>query len=728
LANLFSRLRGGGEAERSLSGQLLPYSLGQLQADIATGLNFGGQSYGPFLNQTYGGGSSHEEIPPTFTGLLEMAYKANPVVYGCVTRRMNVFTEARFQFQRIKNGRPSDLFGTTDLAIIENPWPGGTTGDLLARAELYNSLAGNFYAYVERGQIFMPRPDWMHIILGSRSEPDFPSMAWDAEILGYVYQPPNGEPKTFLREEVAHYAPSPDPAAKYRGMSWLQPVIREVTADGAMTTHQIKYFENGATPNMVVSLDSTMNQTAFERWIAAFRNNNEGLANAYKTMYLAGGADAKVVGSNLEDFKTVKGHGETRIALAAGVPAVIAGISEGLEGSSLNAGNFSAARRLFADTTIRPLWRNFAASMETIVNVPGGARLWFDDRDVPFLAEDQKDKAENLAQSANTMHTLIAGGYTPDSVTLFMESGGDYTLLEHSGLYSVQLQPAGSITEGKGSVVQGVAVAKGTNTPAVPPGQASPKQNSADDGVLGLLRLAAGEEAPKYASGGVVQRPPKRDDELVGVLRALAERQSDVNITVEPANAPEVRVEAPVTHVNVPDTHINVEAQDAPVVNVTMPEQAAPVTNVTLPEQPAPVTNVTVEAAEPAEPAHVTVNVPEQPAPVTNVTLPDQPAPVTHVTVEAQPAAEPPVVNVNVPEQEAPVVNVKVDAPTPDAPTINVNVPEQAAPVVNVDVPAPAPVDPPVVNVNVDVPEPTPPKRSLKVKRGPDGEITGIEE
>jgi hypothetical protein len=113
-------------------------------------------------------------------------------------------------------------------------------------------------------------------------------------------------------------------------MSWLEPVIREITADNAMTTHQIKYFENGATPNLVVSLDSTMNQSAFERWISAFRNNNEGVANAYKTMYLAGGANATVVGSKLEDFKTVKGHGETRIAAAARVPAVIAGISEGL--------------------------------------------------------------------------------------------------------------------------------------------------------------------------------------------------------------------------------------------------------------------------------------------------------------------------------------------------------------------------------------------------------------
>jgi hypothetical protein len=72
-----------------------------------------------------------------------------------------------------------------------------------------------------------------------------------------------------------------------------------------------------------------------------------GVANAYKTLYLTAGADATVVGKDLQqlDFKVVQGAGETRIAAAAGIHPVIVGLSEGLAGSSLNAGNFAAARR-----------------------------------------------------------------------------------------------------------------------------------------------------------------------------------------------------------------------------------------------------------------------------------------------------------------------------------------------------------------------------------------------
>ena len=97
------------------------------------------------------------------------------------------------------------------------------------------------------------------------------------------------------------------------------------------------------------------------------------------------------------------------------------------------------------------------------------ARLIVDTRYIPFLREDAKDAAEIQATQANTIHTYIAAGFEPSSVVASVDAN-DRSLLAHTGLYSVQLQPAGSITEGKGSVVQGVPVAKGASQPALPPG------------------------------------------------------------------------------------------------------------------------------------------------------------------------------------------------------------------------------------------------------------------
>src|SRR3990167_4485666 len=123
---------------------------------------------------------------------------------------------------------------------------------------------------------------------------------------------------------------------------------------------------------------------------------------------------------------------------------VILGASEGLQGSSLNQGNFMAARRLVADMTLRPWWGNFAASMEVLVPPPAGSRLWYDDRHIPFLAEDVKDAAAIQQSLASTMKSLSDGGWEPDAVVAAVMAG-DLRLLKgaHSGLFSVQLQPPG---------------------------------------------------------------------------------------------------------------------------------------------------------------------------------------------------------------------------------------------------------------------------------------------
>lgn len=408
--------------------------------------SFNGNSYPLGLTQTLSG--EREEIEASFAGICQGAYKSNGIVFACMLTRLLLFSEARFQFRQIRNGRPGDLFGTNALGTLETPWPGGTTGDLLTRAIQDADLAGNFFAYRERrDRIRRMRPDWVSIILGSESDPEVQAGDLDAEVLGYIYWPggkgSGREPVTLLREQVAHFAPVPDPTASFRGMSWLTPVLREIMADGAASSHKLKFFENGATPNLVVSLDASVNQDSFERWITKFRKQHEGLINAYRTMYLGGGADAKVVGSDFRqiDFKVTQGAGETRIAAAAGVPPVIVGLSEGLAAATYS--NYGQARRRFADGTMRPLWRNMAGSLAPIVEVPDGAELWYDDRDISFLQEDQKDAAEIQQVQSAAIKLLVDAGFKAESVIGAITSG-DMSQLVHTGLFSVQLQPAGA--------------------------------------------------------------------------------------------------------------------------------------------------------------------------------------------------------------------------------------------------------------------------------------------
>lgn len=394
------------------------------------------------VQQTFSG-EKVERITNSLESYAQQAYAGNGVVFACMSVRQLVFSAVRFQWQRLNRGRPSDLFGTRDLDLLERPWTGGTTQDLLAQMIQDADLAGNSYWTVVDGELVRLRPDWVDIILEPRLLRG-QQVGWRR--FAYVYTeggPHSGNDRVaLLPGEVAHFAPTPDPLAVYRGMSWLTPVIREIQNDGLMAKHQRKFFENGATPNMVVKGITAATKAQFDEIVEMLEASHAGVANAYKTLYLTAGADATVVGADLQqlDFKAVRGYGETRIAAAAGAHPALVGLSEGLAGSSLNAGNYGQVRRRFADGTMHPLWQNAAGSLENLFDVPGPAtRLWYDARDVPFLREDRDAAAKIQQAQASTMRQLIDGAFKPESVVAAVDAE-DWSLLEHTGIPTVQVQ------------------------------------------------------------------------------------------------------------------------------------------------------------------------------------------------------------------------------------------------------------------------------------------------
>jgi len=459
---------------------------------------FGGLNYmlsGTSVSQ------DREAIENSFIGYINGLYKTDGVVFACMEARRSLFTEMRFQWQRIKNGRPLDLFGTPELAILETPWPNGTTGELLSRAIQDVDLTGNHYVVRERNRLRRLRPDWVEIVLSAP-----PAEAVESDVVGYIYWPGgiHNSPeraKIYTPEEIAHWCPIPDPEAQYRGMSWLTPVIPEILADKEATEHKGKFYSNAATPKLAVSLKETVTKSQFMDFMTAFDAANGGIENAYKTMYLGGGADVSLIGANMVqmDFKNVQGAGETRIAAAARVHPVIVGLSEGMQGSSLNAGNYKTVKESLGDQTLRPLWRSVAAAYQTILSpprplgqpaLPGTVRLWYDDRDVAFLRTDRKDEAEILNAQAETISKLITAGFEPDSVVKAVTTG-DMSELKHSGLVSVQLLPPGE----SGTTVDGSPPAGGLKPPAPPNG--TPAKGTNVPSQPKALPAGGGDGAPK---------------------------------------------------------------------------------------------------------------------------------------------------------------------------------------------------------------------------------------
>jgi phage portal protein BeeE len=388
-------------------------------------------------------GEKYERPEASFESYTYAAYKSDGIVFACMLARQLAFSEARFQFRQVRNGRPGNLFGTPGLELLERPWPNGTTGQLLTRMIQDVDLCGNAYIINEGDRLRRLRPDWVEIIL---SRP--PQEASDVDVVGYRFWPGGidvGEPEIFTVEEMCHWAPTPDPTALYRGMSWLTPVIREIQADQAASDHKLSFFRNGATLGPIFTLPKEMSADQFREFKRITEESHSGVENAYKTVFIGGGATVTLGAADFRamDFKSVQGAGETRIAAAARIHPVLVGLSEGLAGSSLNSGNYAAAKRNFADGTLRPLWRDACGALATIIEVPDGAELWFDDRDIAYLREDASDIAEIQSRQASAIRQLLDAGYTADT-TVQAILADDMSLLKHSGLFSVQLQPPGT--------------------------------------------------------------------------------------------------------------------------------------------------------------------------------------------------------------------------------------------------------------------------------------------
>jgi phage portal protein BeeE len=304
-------------------------------------------------------------------------------------------------------------------------------------------IAGNSYIRnVGDGTIERLRPDWVTIVSTVQSDVYGRSVR---RVIGYVYDPiadTDRDIEYYTVDEVAHWAPIPDPEANWRGMSWITPVLHEVNADLAMSKYRDTYFRRGATPSSIVKYQRRLTSAQKIAVRDSIMARHGGPDNAGSVLVFDQGADFQVIGTPVNEMHAVvQAAGENRMAVAAGVPAIVAGLREGVQ--SITQMNYTPATQLFINISMRPEWRSMCDSLSTITTVPDGAELWYDVTDVAALQQGEQEAAATMQQQSATVNTLITAGYTPESV-ISAVSSGDLTLLKHSGRVSVQLFEPGT--------------------------------------------------------------------------------------------------------------------------------------------------------------------------------------------------------------------------------------------------------------------------------------------
>lgn len=404
-----------------------------------------------FQSKQYGiTGSSPLDPGDGFVSYIDSIHRRNPVVSAAAVSRALLISQLRFTWRNNQlSGTPGRQFGSSRLALLERPGAMKRTA-FLHSMEMHASYAGTAYPVVKDGRLFLLRPDWVTVMLGTNSDPvgDLNLPPSDAEVVALVYQPEHagrkGKPEAFLPGEFARWTPEPDPVYWWRGVSWVSSLVREIQIDGQVTQHQQKFFEHAATPNLVFIMDPAKTPDQVQAYADVVNEKHSGAMNKFKNMFLGGGTDVKVVGSDLDKLalKDVSGAFETRVSARSMVPAVILSIREGLGGSALNSGNYGQTRRQWADKWYTPTADSLCEALEDIVQPEPSAELTWDRRRVTFLQEDEKDAADIASTQAVAMRQLVEAGYDPGTVVAAVTTG-DMTKLQHTGVFSVQLQPPG---------------------------------------------------------------------------------------------------------------------------------------------------------------------------------------------------------------------------------------------------------------------------------------------
>ena len=381
-----------------------------------------GQASGAAVLMSTYGQPDREGVLPQLASASAAAFK-DGVAFPAILQRMMLFSEARFQLQSVSDKK---LFGNQSLRILEEPWPDGTSGELLARMELDASLAGNAYLWDSGdGRLVRWRPDWVTIISELTDGPRGPYR----QVTGYHFEPPRqaqpqyGPPQDAPAEEVAHWAPVPDPDAEYRGMSWLTPVLREAQADAAMTSYKTKYLQNAATPNLLIKYAQKLQPGTVDSIRERVQARYGGVSNAFKTLILDQGADLTVIGNSLSqmDFSNVQSAGTERILAASMVPPVLIGL-EPLRGAGRG---YQESIVKLANLWARPQWRSACGALQKLVpGIPDqGVRLWYDTSDIAALQDTLTNQAQVTLVRGQSLLVLRQAGYTRESAVAFIRSG-----------------------------------------------------------------------------------------------------------------------------------------------------------------------------------------------------------------------------------------------------------------------------------------------------------------
>lgn len=361
-------------------------------------------------NMTHRGGSFLSMAPRTFP------YEntdpiANSAVINTLAWIQRNFIQADFKVSRETSNGDKTIDGHPLERLLENPNVGYDMQSLWAATLLSYHLDGNAYWIKERNARGFGVPTAIWYEPHWSIKPHWPDNG--SAFVDYYERRINGTIERIPIENVVHFRNGLNPANPRYGLAPLKAAMLQVFTDMEVSLWVAALCRNMAIPGVIVSPSEPIGLTGEkaeqikQTWKRKFGGDNRGepLILDFQASIETLGYDPKQM-----DFAALTNLAESRISGALGIPAIVAGLSAGLDSSTYN--NLANLKKSAFEECLIPTWKNFerVINRQLLVDFERDTskiECQFDVSEIRALQENQGEKeARAIAAFTSGVTTL----------------------------------------------------------------------------------------------------------------------------------------------------------------------------------------------------------------------------------------------------------------------------------------------------------------------------------
>lgn len=333
-------------------------------------------------------------------------------VLSWITRN---FGQAEFQVAKQKRSGTREPISNHPLQqLLERPNAFYTGQALWAATELSYQLDGNAYWFKERNARGFGIPTALWYLPHWSIKPHWPEDG--SAFIDYYERKINGRIEKIPIENIVHFRNGLNPANTRFGLAPLKAGLLNIFSDIEVDLWVAALCYNQAVPGTLIapkgigaSLSKEKASQIKQSWKQKFGGDNRGEVGIldFEAEITQLGFDPSEM-----DFSAIHMHAETRISGLLGVPAIVAGLTAGLESSTYN--NLDQLKKSAFEERLVPDWEAFEDEIDRQLLIDfeqdatgKGIFCEFDTSRVRALKEDQNDKEQRARDNLKSGGILI---------------------------------------------------------------------------------------------------------------------------------------------------------------------------------------------------------------------------------------------------------------------------------------------------------------------------------